>query len=40
MSHEPKDATPATGTANREAAARYDMADRLGGMLHEYQHAV
>ena len=28
MSYEPKDATPATVTANREAVARYDMADR------------
>lgn len=28
MSYEPKDAMPATVTANREAVARYDMADR------------
>ena len=28
MSYEPKDATPATVTANRKAVARYDMADR------------
>ena len=28
MSYEPKDPTAATVTANREAVARYDMADR------------
>jgi alkyl sulfatase BDS1-like metallo-beta-lactamase superfamily hydrolase len=28
VSYEPKGATPATATANREAVSRYDMADR------------
>ena len=28
MSAAPKDATPATAAANREAAARYDMGDQ------------